>query len=153
MAKRTRAQVAVGDTPTPSELRPKYMTKQEFARRIYRLMLKKGWSQSQLAREASKGGDPQVTRDDVSRYIRGVSLPIEGKLLKLAKVFGVDATDILPNYTATAMDREHPAFEMKVSPANAGVAWLRVNRLVKTSTATAIAAMLEKDETNDDDSA
>jgi transcriptional regulator with XRE-family HTH domain len=152
MVKRARSHVpspAIMDTQTPSGLKPKYLSKQEFGRRVYQAIMKKGWSQSDAAREASKRGEPAVTRDDISRYVRGISLPTEGKLKKLAHVLDMTPEELLPNFVASAIDDDHPAFEMKVSPSNPGIAWLRVNRLVFTKTAVAVATLLENDNAAD----
>lgn len=143
---RTHMGVAVGDSPIPSGLRPKHLTKQEFGRRLYGLMLKAGWNQSELARRATQAGAAEVSRDNVSTYIRGTSLPTPPKLESLAKALKVLPETLLPNYIESAIDDDQPAFEMKVSGSNPGVAWLRVNRLVRTTTATEIAKLLEQDD-------
>src|SRR3546814_4094336 len=46
-------------------LTPRHLTKQEFGRRLYQLMLAKNWSQADLARRAELG------RDSISTYING----------------------------------------------------------------------------------
>lgn len=123
---------------------PKHLTKQEFGRRVYQHMLGKGWTQSELSRKAD------IPRDSISVYVRGRSMPTPQNLEKLAKAFGVTADDLLPNHTETAIvDEENPAFEMKVSTAAPGMAWLRVNRMVSMSTAVKIAAILENDDVSD----
>ena len=128
-----------------TETTAKYLTKQQFAKRLYQLMLGKGWRQSELARRAS------LPRDSVSVYIRGKSLPTSRNLQKLAQALGVTTEELLPNYTEHAMDEDHPAFEMRVSSSRPNKAWLRINRLVSLSTATTIAKLLESDtETNGD---
>jgi transcriptional regulator with XRE-family HTH domain len=129
----------VGDTPTEPELRPKHLSKQEFGRRLYRLMAAKGWHQSELARKAG------IARDSVSTYIRGVSLPEPGNLELLAKALGVEPADLLPNQIEAAIDNDIPSLEMKVSSSDARIAWLRVNRLVTTATAAKIVEILSAD--------
>lgn len=45
MSRNPRAHIgAMNDTETDESLRPKHLTKQEFGRRLYRLMLAKGWT-------------------------------------------------------------------------------------------------------------
>lgn len=129
----------VGDTPTEPELRPKHLSKQEFGRRLYRLMAAKGWHQSELARRAG------IARDSVSTYIRGVSLPEPGNLDLLAKALGVDPAELLPNQIEAAIDNDIPSLEMKVSSGDPRIAWLRVNRLVTTATAAKIVEILSVD--------
>ena len=50
MAKRVRTHLS--DSQTDPDLRPKHLTKQEFGKRLYKLMISKGWHQSELARRA-----------------------------------------------------------------------------------------------------
>lgn len=140
MARKHRVHLAQDDSPSPTTLKPKHLTKQEFGRRLYNLILQRGWSQSDTAREAG------LERDKVSVYVRGKSLPTPTNLEKLSKAFGVKPEELLPNYVESAIDEDAPAFEMKVSTADTGVAWLRVNRMVKTSTAVKIAELLEADD-------
>ncbi len=132
---------AANDTALDTSLAPKHMTKQEFGKRLYKLMLSKGWTQSELARRAGN-----MPRDSVSVYIRGKSLPTPLNLQKLAKALGVKEEELLPNHIEGVIDSDHPAFEMRQSPNTPGVCWLRVNRLVSMKTALAVADLL----TNDD---
>ncbi len=138
-----RVRTFIGDTPTDQDLRPKHLSKQEFGRRLYRLMAAKGWHQSELARQAG------IARDSASTYIRGVSLPEPGNLKLLADALGVDADDLLPNHVEAAIDNDVPSLEMKVSSSDARIAWLRVNRLVTTATAVKIVELLGADDLPD----
>ena len=122
-----------------STLPPKTITKQQFGRRLYQLMLSRGWNQSELARQAG------LPRDSVSTYIRGVAFPAPKSLGALSTALGVSPDELLPNAGHSAMDDENPSFEMKVSPSSPNAAWLRVNRLVSLSTATRIAELIEAD--------
>lgn len=129
------------DLVTSSDLAPKSLTKIEFGRRLYRLLLSKGWSQSELARRAN------LPRYAVSVYVRGKSLPTPGNVKRLAAALGVPETSLLPNIAEDAIgDDEAPAFEMKVSATAPNAAWLRVNQLVSTATAMKVAELLSSDE-------
>lgn len=139
MAKAVRTYIDAQDSQTDEALRPKHLTKQEFGRRLYKLMLRKGWNQSELARQAG------IARDSVSTYVRGVSLPEPLNLERLAAALGVPAVEILPNATETAMDADAPSLELKISSANSLMAWLRVNRLVSTATAMKVVELLNAD--------
>lgn len=140
MAKKVRTYItAGGDSPSDADLRPKHLTKQEFGRRLYRLMIAKGWNQSELARQAG------ITRDSVSTYVRGVSLPEPLNLSKLASALGVTTTELLPNAVESAIDEDVPSLELKISSSNSMLAWLRVNRLVTTSTAMKVVELLNAD--------
>ncbi|AUQ95998.1 helix-turn-helix protein [Phaeobacter inhibens] len=131
---------AGGDEPTSPDVRPKHLTKHEFGRRLYNFMLRKGWSQSELARRAD------VKRDSVSTYVRGVSLPGPLNLEKLAKALDVDTAELLPNHIEAAIDEDAPSLELKISSSNSQLAWLRVNRLVSTSAAMKVVEILNSDE-------
>lgn len=137
MAKNVRTHI--GDSQTDPDLRPKHLTKQEFGKRLYKLMVAKGWHQSELARKAG------VTRDSVSTYIRGVSLPEPGNLELLAKALDVDPVELLPNHIEAAIDNDVPSLEMKVSASDPKIAWLRVNRLVSTATCVKVVELLGAD--------
>jgi transcriptional regulator with XRE-family HTH domain len=129
----------LGDSPTEPDLRPKHLTKQEFGKRLYQLMVSRGWHQSELARRA------EVARDSISTYIRGVSMPDAANLAKLAAAFGLDAVDLLPNSVEAAMENDVPSIEMKISSTDPQMAWLRVNRLVSTATCLKVVELLGSD--------
>lgn len=137
MTRTTRFHV---DELPETSLQPKHLTKQQFGRRLYQLMLARGWNQSELARQAG------LPRDSISTYIRGVALPTPKSLKALADALDMQMTDILPNVAEMAVDEDHPSIEIKVSPSAPNTAWLRVNRLVSLSTATQIAEMLAADQ-------
>lgn len=138
MPRKTRTYLPA-DAPNPDVLVPKHLTKQEFGKRLYRLMLGKGWHQSELARQSG------LPRDSISTYVRGRSLPTPQNLAVLAECLGVAPEELLPNHAESAIDEENPAFEMKVSTSAPGTAWVRVNRLVTMATAVKIADLLEHD--------
>lgn len=139
MTRKIRAHLAVGDTPSSGPV-PKHLAKQEFANRLYNLILAKGWNQSEAARQCD------LPRDAISVYVRGKSFPTPTSLEKLSRGLGVKKEDLLPNYVEDAISEDMPAFELRVSVNAPNAAWLRVNRLVSLSTAVAIAALLEKDD-------
>lgn len=139
MPRTSRSHTPAGETMSV-ETTPKHLRKQDFGRRLYQHMIAKGWRQSELARQAD------IKRDSVSTYIRGKTLPTPLNLRKLAKALGVTDEDLLPNYMESAIDEDMPAFEMRVSPGAPTKAWVRVNRMVSTSTAVKLAELLEEDE-------
>lgn len=122
-----------------STLPPKSLTKQQFGRRLYQLMLSRGWNQSELARQAG------LPRDSVSTYIRGVALPTQKSLSALASALGKQPSDLLPNAVQAPLEGEDPSFEIKVSPSSPNLALVRVNRLVSLATATRIAELINAD--------
>lgn len=143
MARKHRTHLGVSDTPTTPALLPKHLSKQEFGRRLYNLMLAKGWHQSELARQSG------LPRDRISTYVRGAAMPSPQNVQALAAALGVEADAIMPNHVMSAIDEDVPALEIKSSPATPGKAWLRVNRLVLMATAVKIAELLEQDHAAD----
>ena len=116
------------------------LPKQEFGRRLYHLILQKGWSQSELARRAD------LPRDSISVYVRGKSLPTPLSLNKLARALEMTPQELLPNYTVEAVRRDgDSSFEMKVSGSDPTKSWVKVNRLVSTATAAKIAQLLAEE--------
>lgn len=142
MSNRVRTHIT-GDAPTETKLVPKHLTKQQFGKRLYTLMLSKGWTQSELARQSG------LPRDSISVYVRGKSLPTPPSLQALAEALSVPTEELLPNHIEGAIDEDTPMLEMKVSPNAPNVAWLRLNRLVSTKTAMSIMEMLESDDAVD----
>lgn len=141
MAKNTRTHLAPSNK-MKSPLIPKHLAKDEFARRLYKLMIDKGWRQADLARASG------LPRNAISVYLRGASLPNPESTKALAKAFDMEPALLLPNYTESAIERDNPELEFRVSPADSSKAWLRINRLVHTSTAIQILALIEKDDAN-----
>lgn len=139
MAKKVRTFIDGDALPANNPMAPKHLTKQDFGRRLYKLMIAKGWTQSELSRQAG------IARDSVSTYVRGVSLPEPLNLERLAKALGVTAVELLPNHVEAAIEEDHPSLELKVSTANSAVSWLRVNRLVTTATAMKVLDLLHSD--------
>jgi transcriptional regulator with XRE-family HTH domain len=64
--------------------------KTEFARRLADRMLQMDMNQSELARKV------KMSKDAISTYTRGRSLPSQSSLLKLAKALGTEPGTLLP---------------------------------------------------------
>lgn len=143
MARKVRTHLTDTSKAPQQELLPKHLTKQEFGKRLYRMMLNKGWTQSELSRQAG------LPRDSISVYVRGRSLPTPLNAEKLARAFGVSVRDILPNLVESAIDEDQPAFEMRASVNAPSVVWLRINRAVSLSTAVKVAELLQQDNVAD----
>lgn len=146
MARSPRTHLPPNHTMKKSPLIPKHLAKDEFARRLYQLMLGKGWRQADLARQAG------LPRNAISVYLRGASLPSPDSLKALAKAFDMEPSVLLPNYTESAIERDNPEIDFRVSPADPKKAWLRINRLMATSLAIKILALIEAEDeaTNSD---
>lgn len=142
MANKVRTHI-LSDAPTDKKLTPKHLTRQEFAKRVYQLMLGKGWNQSELSRRSG------LPRDSISVYMRAKSLPTPVNLQRLASALGVAPEELLPNRLESAIDEDNPSFEIRSPQGMPSKAWVRVNRLVSMSTATKIAELLEADNAAD----
>lgn len=140
MAKTYRTHLPASDKTVKSRLIPKHLAKDEFARRLTTLMREKDWRQSDLARRAG------LARNAISVYLRGDSLPNPESLKKLAGALGVKPEELLANYTETAIERDNPEIEFRVSPADPKSAWLRLNRLISTSLAIKIMQLIEEED-------
>lgn len=140
MAKGTRTHI--GDSTIGNDddvLAPKYLTKEQFGRRVYKLMIAKNWRQSELARRADLG------RDAVSTYVTGRSYPSPQNLEKLAKALGVAPEELLPNVAQEAIQHDRPDFELKTSAGDPTKAWLKIDRMVSLATAVKIAELIQAD--------
>lgn len=131
------------DDLTENAPAPRRLTKQQFGRRLYQLMLARGWNQSELARQSD------LPRDSISTYVRGVALPTPKSLKSLADALDMKMSDLLPDAVEAAVDEDFPSLEIKVSPSAPNTAWLRVNRLVSLTTATRIIDLIESDRVGD----
>lgn len=126
--------------PVTGQLTPKALTRQEFGRRLNRLMHEKEWNQSDLARAAGIG------RDSVSTYVNGKVFPTPLALKKIAAALGVDREALLPNEIMSAFDDEMPAVELKQASGHPDKAWLRVNRMMSFATAAKIIALIDEED-------
>lgn len=135
----------IADGLSGKALAPKHLTKQDFAKRLYRLMLSRGWNQSELARRAD------LPRDSVSTYIRAKVMPTPQSAQRLAAALGVTPEELLPNFVESAIEEDTPSLEMKVSVNAPSKAWLRVNRLVSLATAARVIDLIEAENAADAD--
>lgn len=142
MPRKTRTHVEENEpqVTAPQRFVPRHLSRQEFANRLYKLMLSRGWHQSELARQSG------LTRDAISTYVRGAALPTPTSLQALAKVFRMKPEELLPNQIESAIDADNPSLDIKVSPNAPNKAWLRVNRLVTLNTAVKISELLAADD-------
>ena len=139
MVRNNRTHIPDGTTYGEANMAPKHLTKHAFAKRLYSLMMAKGWNQSELARRAG------LPRDSVSTYIRAKVMPTPLSAQSLANALGVSPEDLLPNYVESAIEEDTPSLEMKVSVNAPSKAWLRVNRLVSLATAARVIDLIESE--------
>jgi transcriptional regulator with XRE-family HTH domain len=129
-----------GAAPPPGV--PRDQIKIDFAKRLQKAMIDKGWNQSELARRASnylpKG--QTLGRDNVSHYVRAVALPRPTQLAALAKSLGLSPADLLP--TIPSASQKAPPFDMR--QLEDGNVWLRVNQPVSFDQALKIMQILQE---------
>lgn len=109
--------------------------KEAFGKKLERLAADKGWNQSQLARQASIHLSSEMTRDSVSKYMRGYNWPSPSHRSALAKALGVQVDALKPE----AIER---ALTMEVLPG--GMVQLQMNLRVSLDTAMKIAKLIEE---------
>lgn len=120
---------------------PTATIKAEFARRLQRAMIDKGWNQSELARRAQEHlTEGRLGRDNVSQYIRGMVLPGPANLHALAEALDVKPADLVPARAIPSAADQAPPFEAK--DLGDGNVWLRVNQAVDKRVAHKIMGLL-----------
>jgi transcriptional regulator with XRE-family HTH domain len=137
----TKTRALPPDSPVKLPLRQ--LTKEEFGRRLEKLMLDKGWNQSELARQATRHAEKPIGRDSISIYVRGRSFPGPLHLHPIASALGVTPADLLPNTLASAADAATPALELRQVPGHPETFWLKVNQAVPYAKALEIVRILE----------
>lgn len=127
-------------------LTPEALSKQEFGRRLQKVLHDRNWSQADLAREVGRVTGRNMGRDAISTYINGRSFPTPASLNQLCKALDMTREDLLPNALINATQDEHPAFEMRAAVGQPGRAWVRVNRMMSFETAAEIATLLNAED-------
>lgn len=124
---------------------PAEAIKAEFGRVLQKKMVEKVWNQSDLAREAAKHmPNKQLHRDNISQYVRGLTLPGPTRLKALAKALGCQPQDLLPIRTTETIDQKAPPLDVR--SLGDGRSWLRVNQAVSDKTALKIMQLLNEDD-------
>ena len=131
----------------PSELpsgAPVDAVRAEFARRLQRLIVDKGWSQVELANRASLHlpKDKVIGRDSISQYINALSFPTPIRLKAIAKALGVEAEYLRPVRGV----KQAGAPTLEVRETEDGGVWLRVNQHVDWPTAAKVIELLKVEE-------
>jgi transcriptional regulator with XRE-family HTH domain len=128
------------------------MQQQEFARRLFQALQKKGWTQSDLARRAfgstkdSSGYSVAKGRDRISVYIRGKQLPEPKQLQRIASVLGLTPEELAPELFQSAIDRENPEISVHAAAGHPDKMHLVINKVVPAAIASRILALLTDDE-------
>ncbi len=127
--------------PTISEVR------REFGRRIQRIITEKGWNQSELSKQATKfmPGKRPLTRDNVSKYVRGQQIPGPVRMRALCKALGVEPEDLVPIGAVQSVDDDAPP--LRVDTLADGRVFLRLNQVTDMDIAMKIMALLQSRDT------
>lgn len=111
-----------------------------FATKLEALRADKGWTQTELARRASQFSDKPITRDRISKYSLGHSLPGQPHLLAISKALGVSASDLLPPRVVRNL-ATHP---LRATLREDGMAELNINMMVPWELAVAVVKMIRE---------
>lgn len=115
-------------------------TKAEFAKRVYKRMMDKGWNQSQLARYSG------LPRDSISVYVRGRSLPTPQSLQKLSTCLGCAPEDLLSTYAQAAAEIQPTRLELREIHGEPDYMWIKLNARFKKETALKILMLAGQDD-------
>lgn len=127
---------------------PDEAVKREFAKRLQAAMVEKGWNQSELSRQAAAYmEDGKFGRDNVSGYIRALTIPTPPFLDALCKALGKKPNELLPKRATADVDQKVPPLDVR--DIQNGKAWLRVNQAVDWPVAIKIMALLKGDDADD----
>lgn len=126
-----------------SPLAPRDAVKAEFAKRLQRAFVAKGWNQSELARRAEDQLPPGESfgRYNISTYIRGKSLPGPTHLKALCDALGCAPEDLLPARGVQSAGADVPPLDVR--DIGDGTVWLRVNQAVPWSDAIKVMQILK----------
>jgi len=116
----------------------------DFARRLQKEMVRKGWSQSDLARAAQKfmpeGKD--FGRHLINYYIRLRGLPTPVYLKALSEALGIPSEELLPEQEDWTT-REFVGVQMKTVHDNPNEVWLELKQRVSLDKALAVMKLLK----------
>jgi transcriptional regulator with XRE-family HTH domain len=126
---------------------PKPVALAEFANRLQKHMVTKGWNQSELARRASEAmpGGKKIGRDSISQYMNAVSFPNPERLYALSQALGVEKSALIPTKgVRSAASDIAPAMDMRqISDTEV---FLRLNKRLPRSVALKIMMLVDEAE-------
>tara|TARA_B100000902_G_scaffold59611_1_gene66617 strand:+ start:9211 stop:9615 length:405 start_codon:yes stop_codon:yes gene_type:complete len=103
------------------DLSVRVIRKQEFAKRLYKIIVAKNLTQSEVARMSGLG------RDSISQYVRGLNIPKPTSLAKLAEALKVEPEELYPNYQAASVEEELPEQSFRAVSGDPEFMWVRIN--------------------------
>jgi transcriptional regulator with XRE-family HTH domain len=136
---------------TYTERQNDLLSEQSFAKKLNRLMVAKGWRQTDLAKATwgdkvdEKTGKRVVNnRDRLSNYINGKQFPDPVNLTLLANALGVSEAELAPDLTAELVEREEPEVYLQQVAGHSGQLF-NMKKLLPSSTVLKILTILEQD--------
>lgn len=111
-----------------------------FATKLENLRADRGWTQTELAKRASQFSEKPITRDRISKYSLGHSLPGKPHLSAIAKALGVEQAELLPSRVVRNLT-SHP---LRATLLEDGMAQLNINMMVPWDLAVKIVAMIRE---------
>lgn len=121
-----------------------------FARILQNEMLKRGWSQSDMARAIwnedtvdSRGNRAAKGRDRISQYVNGRQIPEPQTLRMMADVLGMTVEELAPDVTADAIEKDNPSLLLHAIGGHDNMALLKVNRILPLSVAAEVIRIIE----------
>lgn len=118
------------------------ISKAEFGRRLYDMILARGWRQSELARRAN------VQRDGISSYINGKTYPSDQNLVKIARALGVKPNDLMPDFGMSGPAGVSSDFTVEALPGDPAMVRIRLDRVLPVGIATEIVVLVNKHAAN-----
>ena len=125
---------------TDVDLSVRSIRKQEFAKRLYGLLQERDMNQSDLANKSGLG------RDSISQYVRALNVPSPKSLKKICDVFGIQPSELYPNYEAAAVEEELPEQNFRAMSGDKGFMWVRLNIKLPNEKAVKIMSIINSDD-------
>lgn len=113
----------------------------QFATKLENLRADRGWTQTELARRASVFTEKEITRDRISEYAGGKSLPSRPHLVAIAKALNLAPEELLPTRAARVSMANSP---LQATLRSDGMAQLNINMAVPWDTAVEILKMIRE---------
>jgi transcriptional regulator with XRE-family HTH domain len=115
------------DAEPPHPHSPDAQIKRDFASRLSAFMLKKGWNQSELARQAALHmPSGQFNRDNISNYKNAKHTPGPVHTAALCKALGVEPIDLFPSGSAPSSEDATPPLDVR--DLGDGTVFVRLNQ-------------------------